>query len=599
MTNYPSGLTGRLKNEDTAEVAEALNSLGQNNQVAGAREIFYRYREIKPDDLEMTMLYTDILLNADRLDEAERLLEDELNKNPGCFGLLFRLGRLDEVRGDYINAFDFYRRARFSAHSFREKKEAQAAFTQVKEHISSEVHFKDNAYLIKLKGNRKPLNLQYSVEEQLRRKALLEVISAAIDPGAKSVLEIECDTGLITRSLAARGFKTEGISKEMSDLVLAMGFEYVELLRKAEKMGPGGYRCLDLDAFKAGALEKKDVILLLPARLQWYKERQPKGAAELIAALYKKARRQLFFYLPSGKDRGEAKKMGRAVTACLEKEGAFRKEPVLKELTGESGLIYRFDQRRVRPGDLSKVVPVGLEVTGSRSKVFEVEVKRCRSLNGFGFNERAWNHFCAVLKEMQACPGLQYEDSILKRFYERFQPQSRQEQLFGALNAPLPPLERGWTILPWVETKNRHLSPVESPHSRPGGNHQYGPNSESFGREQCRRLLDNYTLIKRHGYIPEVFPDGYIQGYFLKDGADYRFYVNEGQHRMAAVGLLGFEQIRVKFNPDFLPVVDIKNIKKWPQVKSGLYSKAVAEKVFYYYFIEDGRRKAKELGLFD
>ncbi len=597
MTNNPAGLSGRLKTKDTAAVAEALYSLGQNNQVAGAREIFYRYREIKPDDLEMTMLYTDILLNADRLDEAERLLEDELNKNPGCFALLFRLGRLEEVRCDFINAFDFYRRSRFHADTLGEKKEAQAALAQVKEHINSELHFKENAYLIKLKGNRKPLNLQYSVKEQLRRKALLEAISKAIDPGAKTVLEIECDTGLITRSLAARGFKTEGVSKEMSDIVLAMGFEYVEMLHKAEKMVLGGYRCLDLDAAAVEALEKKDVILLLPARLQWYADRQAEGTAKLIAALFKKARRQLLFYLPPGEGEGEAKEMARAVTHCLKEQGILRTEPVFLNITGESGLIYRLDQRRARPGDLSKVVPVGLEVTGSRSFVFEVEVKRCRSLNGFGFTEAGWNHFRAFLEEMQSCPGLKYKDSILKLFYERFQPKSRQDQLFGEVNTPLPPLERGWAILPWVETKNRHLSPVESPHSRPGGNHQYGPNSEEFGREQCRRLLANYTLIKRHGYIPEIFPDGYIQGYLLKDGADYRFYVNEGQHRMAAVGLLGYDKIRVKFNPDFLPVVDIAKIKKWPQVKSGLYSKEVAEKVFYYYFEEDGRRKAGELGL--
>jgi hypothetical protein len=64
------------------------------------------------------------------------------------------------------------------------------------------------------------------------------------------------------------------------------------------------------------------------------------------------------------------------------------------------------------------------------------------------------------------------------------------------------------------------------------------------------------------------------------------------------VGLLGFKTIKVRFNPDFLPVVDLKNIKTWPQVRRGLYSESAAEKVFRYYFEEDGRRKAKELGLF-
>ena len=66
---------------------------------------------------------------------------------------------------------------------------------------------------------------------------------------------------------------------------------------------------------------------------------------------------------------------------------------------------------------------------------------------------------------------------------------------------------------------------------------------------------------------------------------------------MAATGLLGYEVIKARFNQEFLPVVDIAELESWPQVKSGLYEKKVAEKVFYYYFEENGPKKAKALGL--
>ncbi len=110
-------------------------------------------------------------------------------------------------------------------------------------------------------------------------------------------------------------------------------------------------------------------------------------------------------------------------------------------------------------------------------------------------------------------------------------------------------------------------------------------------------LKNTGAMLFTHGYLPEIFPDGYIQGYLLKDGEDYRFIVTEGQHRMAAIGLLGEKTIKVRFDLNWLPIIDRAKLKKWPQVISGLYSDTVAEKVFRYYFEENGRRKAEQLGL--
>jgi hypothetical protein len=44
-------------------------------------------------------------------------------------------------------------------------------------------------------------------------------------------------------------------------------------------------------------------------------------------------------------------------------------------------------------------------------------------------------------------------------------------------------------------------------------------------------------------------------------------------------------------------VVDIKNIRQWPQVRRGLYSEETAAKVFRHYFEEDGSSRARQLGL--
>ncbi len=597
MSEKKAAALKNIEKQQPAVVAETLHHLVAEDLGREAKKIYNRYRRARPESLEMTMLYADILINADRLDEALRLLEDELKKHPGHFELLFRLAGLDEIRGDYINAFDLYRKAEERAITAGHRREVQAALAQVKEQITSEVYFTPGSFTIKLKGNNNPLNLQYLFARQLQRLELLEVLRLHLDPGAKTVLELECDTGVISRNLAEHGFRVEGMAEQVADTVLSMGFEYVEMLRKTTRRHHLSFHRLEAGIAAVWTLQKKDVILLLPSRMQWYEEKG-KEAGTLAKELIKKAKRQFFFYLPAAAKQGSGEDAPvKEILAMLEEKNASFSPPRLLHQTEEGGALYCIEKSRAKAADISRVMPSGLQVTGTRSSVFEVEVERCRSLNGFGFGEGAWNHFQAALEEMLSKPDLNYEESILKRFFASFQPKSRQEQLFGELAADLHPLQQGWTLLPWAESKNRRLNASESPVLNNGGNPHYGPNTGEFGTYVLKRLLATYTLIKQFGYRPEIFPDGYIQGYLLKDGADYRFYVNEGQHRMAAVGLLGFEQIRVKFNPDFLPVVDIKNIRQWPQVKNGLYEKKVAEKVFYYYFEENGRKKAKELGL--
>ena len=44
----------------------------------------------------------------------------------------------------------------------------------------------------------------------------------------------------------------------------------------------------------------------------------------------------------------------------------------------------------------------------------------------------------------------------------------------------------------------------------------FGPVDKLYGEEQYRRCIRSYELIKKHGYIPEKFFDGYISGFFIK-----------------------------------------------------------------------------------
>lgn len=585
-------------------VAAALRSLVNDELTGEAAELFRRYRHHQPDKECLAAVYGAILIEAGRLDEAERLLEAELGRHPQRSDLLLALGRLDEKRGQHLSALDLFQRAAQAASSPGERRLAAGSLERVKERIKSTIYFEDNSFLLRLEGNRKPLQLRYNLPRLTRRAELLEALLDQLDPGSRSVLELESDGGVVARNLAGHGFSVEGAAAEMTEIMLAIGLDYAEMLRRPGGEAPHYYQ-LSLDGDTAAGLEPFDVILLLPSRPDWYKQRGPAASAALLKLLAERSRRQFFFYLPPGTGEELGQALAATLTAALSGEPRRGGAPYPCHRDRERGILYRLDRpgfalpRGAIPGSSprAELLPRGLAAAAGRSEIFEIPLSHCRSLNAFAFHGQGWNHFTAQLLELRRHPRRSFQDSTLRRFYERFRPANRREQLFGPGREALPPLDGGWTVPPWLEGAGLCLNPATSPRTRPGGNHHYGPNSSRFGREELSRLQANAALMERYGYRPQVFPDGYVQGYLLKDGTDYRFIVNEGQHRLAALALTGAHWVRVRFNPDYPALVDRADLKDWPQVAGGLYSPDVAARYFDLYFSEDGRRRAAALGL--
>ncbi len=588
-----------MSKKKTLALEETLRELVRENRREEAQKLFSTALRRRPGDGGLYAAYAKALIAAGPIAEAAPLLEEGLRHNPDSFPLLYLMGQVDENGGGNLCAFDLYVRAEAEADSASRKKAIGEALERIKTKVNCSVQIEGEQYRIVMEGNSQQLALYYDLPELNLRRALLDAILPSIDPKAKTVLEIECGTGVVGKNLAGHGFKASGVSAVEEDIMRATVFEQVEMLRMTGYPS-ADYTYLDLKSEAARSLDKNDVIMVLPTGADWYEQRGPEQAAALLKLLLEKARKQLYFYLPAinGEVFNAALLESLAGLSGSGNDAAQTEETKLCADIGCAGRLYRIDRRQAAGGDLSKVLPCNLEVAGSRSLIFTVEVEHCRSLNGFAYTEAGWNHFTAALFEAQQNPSLTYEESILKRFFDRFQPRNRQEHLFGADEPPLPPLDGGFTLLPWMERKNRPVNAPEAPGVR-GGNHHFGPNDDSFGLQELALLKNTAAMLRAYGYRPEIFPDGYIQGYLLKDGPDYRFLVTEGQHRMAATGLLGEKTIKVRFDLNWLPIIDRAKLKKWPQVNSGLYSKEVAEKVFYYYFIEDGRRKAKELGLFD
>jgi len=168
----------------------------------------------------------------------------------------------------------------------------------------------------------------------------------------------------------------------------------------------------------------------------------------------------------------------------------------------------------------------------------------------------------------------------LEKFYEQFSPNNILDMYGlepeGLLGEDLPPWE-----IPWL-FRNRVAPSPEGSLGREHGVSFYGPVSKEKIELEMSRLISVVKSIKKKGYIPSV--SGHIEGFFLKNNNEYRFFILGGKHRAAALIFLKNERIPVRIRSTVPKVVDINDASNWPLVKSKVMSEALAKKVFNRYF---------------
>ena len=273
---------------------------------------------------------------------------------------LVGLGRLDELKGLYLNAFDLYRQAAVFAETAQERNALYGALLRTRSHLRAEKINGSNQYIIRIEGNGSPLELHYDLEEESRREELYRNISAVIKRPAGRVLEFECAAGTVSRGLAAEGFTVEAASTSMTDLMLALGIDTYrslqtimlgsspgKLTRAVDDLKSGGrtdFFKLDLNRHAARTVEKSDVIMLLPAEAQWYLSRGPMEVATLMQLLAARAHQQLIFYLPPGYSQAY-RELCSCLLSTLDREQRLLKagrpfSPLLGMEDSEGGRLY-------------------------------------------------------------------------------------------------------------------------------------------------------------------------------------------------------------------------------------------------------------------
>ncbi len=230
---------------------------------------------------------------------------------------------------------------------------------------------------------------------------------------------------------------------------------------------------------------------------------------------------------------------------------------------------------------------------------FEIDIEHCTSFVGFSFRTGGWNPHVATLEEYLRNPSLRYEESSLYRLHESFRPATLQELFLEDEEAPLEPLSN----LPAVRPLFRYVWAVspslieEVGHSgqHPGGHHYFGPMPPEKGQAQFERLIKTYRSIEEEGFQPERY--GPIMGYFLADDTSYRFVVGSGNHRLAALKVLGHTTVPVCLTRTHPAVIHRSRLDSWTVDQGGPFEAEAAHALFEKLINEDGLAKARNLGV--
>ena len=257
---------------------------------------------------------------------------------------------------------------------------------------------------------------------------------------------------------------------------------------------------------------------------------------------------------------------------------------------------------RFIPLRIRSVAPISPLRTSSRRipSSFEIDVDSCTSFVGFSYSTGGWNPYVVTLDEFIANPSLRYEDSSLYRLHQTFKPKTLQQLLLEDVGEPMRPLSwlpplRHLHRYVWVLSPARIRGVGAVPEERLPGHHYFGPMSSEQGQALFKRLLDTFHSIQNEGFRPERH--GFVSGYFMADESSYRFVVGYGNHRLAALKVLGHTGVRVVLNKAHPAVIHRSQLASWTIEQGGPFERQTTYALFDKLISEDGMNKARNIGV--
>jgi hypothetical protein len=242
---------------------------------------------------------------------------------------------------------------------------------------------------------------------------------------------------------------------------------------------------------------------------------------------------------------------------------------------------------------------------------FRCPLALARDTAGFSFAGDGWHPWVAELRDQGRRGDASYTGSLLERYYDRFQPRTALEALAGfdaEDHCGLADLPRHlfWST-PWSAQDVAELEHSvrdwvgrgARAHGLAGydlavdGTPYHGPVSARLGEVEVQRLHGVARALQRDGYDRR---HGDSLFYLVRRGREFRAVkFGGGYHRTAAMSALGREHVPAQFRPPH--AVDVDDVKDWPQVRSGMWSRRAALRYVDHLFDFDPVGWARDRGL--
>lgn len=231
-----------------------------------------------------------------------------------------------------------------------------------------------------------------------------------------------------------------------------------------------------------------------------------------------------------------------------------------------------------------------------RNELYEIPIAICTNPMGFSFGYQGWNYLVEQLKEFDKKKDIAVKDSILAAFHRLYQPKDMSElPILAGYSVTFKPC---LFIYPWGSF-HIEKSQIGGVIKNACNSRFYGPSSLELVDRDFSNLKKLYISIKKHGYNPWYFKNDFIFGVFLEkiDGRK-QFVVLQGNHRLAILAHLGYQQVLVRRVADYYEYLREDELSEWFYVKSGECSKEDARAYFDAFFKLNGSERAKRIGLY-
>ena len=239
-----------------------------------------------------------------------------------------------------------------------------------------------------------------------------------------------------------------------------------------------------------------------------------------------------------------------------------------------------------------------------RADAFPVKVADMVSCHGFGFSTEGWHPYIETLRQYVSDPEIAFKDTVLHRYYQSYQPASVAEVLFNSNEETYHPLNtwppsRAYYNYPWRLSRSMLAELSSNPQVVLKNGQHFGPAIGKSGEKHFLRLKAVYNSLKQEGYRPERFPNGFIKGYFITDFNTVKFVLTRnGNHRVAAMSLLGFESVMaVKDSAALKLTVTPDMVQKVASGDQAPFDLNIGFDLFNMLIAADGKRKASEIGI--